>query len=1565
MSQNGNLYIEASIFHDEETHEHITRFNTSAGRMTTPFKLFTPSGIDEELAALRDGITRSVVGKPLRAGPECNRPRAFGQKLFNYLFHGDALELYRTCRQRLEESAQIDQRLVIKINPTTYNLANLPWELLCDPERGFCAFDRRTPVIRFIPDRPARRLTFDPEWRILLIASNPTDTQLLDLRGEMQQIQKAFEEVAPHVVLKIENLLMPSPKEFRGALRDFDPHVLHFMGHGGAGHLLLEGYDKDTVTVREENLTATLQNIPSLRLIFLNACETAAAESEQNLGLAHALSRVGIPAVVANQFPAVDDAAREMSDEFYRVLASGLPVDEAVLWGRIAVQGFRGAVSSPTLEWATPVLYLQVPDGHLFKDLLQRQSSLPDHKYDVFISYSHADRGWVWGELLPRLEESELKVIIDDRDFEIGVPRLTNIERAVDDSRHTLIVLTPDWIESQWTEFESLLAGAADPAGRRRRLVPIVLKPCNLPSRISMLTYADFMRPEGREAQMGRLVKSLRPSTQSERARSLREQLNVHRRNLNRLTEQKAKWGPQNVLRDVLQQIKDEQASIDCLEEELAGLGEKVESELTPPQPGPLEVSKSDVETGVVSPDPKLQTLYRRAEKHFNHKEWDDAITLLEDVTRTWATFQEAQTLLQKARQERDKIRQQQLRDQRLTALLNAARVHWEAGQKGEKSEWQKALGLLDEILMEASDFAGGEASRLQSKVKAAYEEYLKDQRIRQRLETLYAAAQQAANTENWSEASPLLRSVLEDDPSYKDAAQLLQTVTRQAHLAALYNQGNLAYQGRNWAEAVEHFGNIQSLAEKYKDVSEKFADARQQLRWDKLYDEGLAYLEREDWDNAVEVLSQVEPDEGHRRGQLRDLAYARAMQAYTRAAKRAGQQADCPADWEIVINLLNPVVDESPGYRDAARIIQAARRQARWARLYEEGQQHVTTEDWVATIQTFEIIVRENPDYRDTPQQLQMVRRQQRLAQHYEKGHRYLAWESWRESRDEFQAIVDTDPNYLDAFHLLEQAEQEIRLAELYGQALQDYSANNRDAAIACLERIAAEKETYREGEARSLLEAWKKEKEIRRAYEEGKAYIERKQWRAAVEAFGRLFKIESQGYLDAGIELEKARLELRLEELYAEALHLISDQQWEKSITTLKEVQVLREDYRDVLALLKQSEEEHWLKNQYQQALQYQATEEWDKATAILEKIQRRRPGYADTDDLWKEVQHQQQLAESYAAARQAFEKEDWAKAVDWLQKIRACAAVDYKDAPMLYEHAERNRRLDELYKEANIALGKSDLEAAEAALSAAAGIDEGYRDVQVRLAQVRRQKRLLSLYDQAQEAFAAERWEEAIEAYRRVLDMDPGYVDAERRLKEAEYRKRLADFYAAAGQAMAEEDWEKAITHYEAIVSLDQDYRDAEAGLARAKQLQKIQELRKNAIRCESEGNLAEALEEYQAIFELDPNFDEIAAKVRELSRALELAQLYQKALEALEARRFAEGIPWLQQLLKRAPGYEDAQNRLQQAIQDHRSVLLEQYQYAQRLKKERRFKESRRELEAYQREIDNSPWLRRSN
>jgi len=135
---------------------------------------------------------------------------------------------------------------------------------------------------------------------------------------------------------------------------------------------------------------------------------------------------------------------------------------------------------------------------------LSRQT---EHRYDVFISYSRTDQEWVRGELLPRLEKADLKVILDYRDFEPGAPLLTEMERAVQESRKTILVLTPAYLDSEWAEFENVLAQTLDPGARLRRVIPVMLRSCERPLRIRSLVCVDLRTSQ--PSQFQRLLRAL------------------------------------------------------------------------------------------------------------------------------------------------------------------------------------------------------------------------------------------------------------------------------------------------------------------------------------------------------------------------------------------------------------------------------------------------------------------------------------------------------------------------------------------------------------------------------------------------------------------------------------------------------------------------------------------------------------------------------------------------------------------------------------------------------------------------------------------------------------------------------------------------------------------------------------------------------------------------------------------------------------------------------------------------------------------------------------------------
>lgn len=131
-------------------------------------------------------------------------------------------------------------------------------------------------------------------------------------------------------------------------------------------------------------------------------------------------------------------------------------------------------------------------------------------QYDVFISYSHVDEQWVEHTLLKTLEDAGLRVCIDFRDFAVGRPAIVNMEDAVLNSRHTVLVLTESWIKSEWTLFEGLLVQTSDPGALRQRMIPLRVKPVeSLPARIAMLTWVDFTRADRQEIAWKQLFTAL------------------------------------------------------------------------------------------------------------------------------------------------------------------------------------------------------------------------------------------------------------------------------------------------------------------------------------------------------------------------------------------------------------------------------------------------------------------------------------------------------------------------------------------------------------------------------------------------------------------------------------------------------------------------------------------------------------------------------------------------------------------------------------------------------------------------------------------------------------------------------------------------------------------------------------------------------------------------------------------------------------------------------------------------------------------------------------------------
>ena len=92
------------------------------------------------------------------------------------------------------------------------------------------------------------------------------------------------------------------------------------------------------------------------------------------------------------------------------------------------------------------------------RQILQSFRGNSNKQFDVFISYSNLDKQFVEDFMVPNLEdetnEVKYRCLLHERDFMPGQPIIDQITHAVDTSSCTMIVLSPNFVKSQWAQQE-------------------------------------------------------------------------------------------------------------------------------------------------------------------------------------------------------------------------------------------------------------------------------------------------------------------------------------------------------------------------------------------------------------------------------------------------------------------------------------------------------------------------------------------------------------------------------------------------------------------------------------------------------------------------------------------------------------------------------------------------------------------------------------------------------------------------------------------------------------------------------------------------------------------------------------------------------------------------------------------------------------------------------------------------------------------------------------------------------------------------------------------------------
>ena len=98
------------------------------------------------------------------------------------------------------------------------------------------------------------------------------------------------------------------------------------------------------------------------------------------------------------------------------------------------------------------------------------------YKRDAFICFNSNDRGWVCNDLLQHLEDNEISTVVHHRDFMPGGVLEDMIRESIDMCRYTVLVLSPDFLSSNWCLLEMHLARSRIISQERDVIVPIILR---------------------------------------------------------------------------------------------------------------------------------------------------------------------------------------------------------------------------------------------------------------------------------------------------------------------------------------------------------------------------------------------------------------------------------------------------------------------------------------------------------------------------------------------------------------------------------------------------------------------------------------------------------------------------------------------------------------------------------------------------------------------------------------------------------------------------------------------------------------------------------------------------------------------------------------------------------------------------------------------------------------------------------------------------------------------------------------------------------------------------------
>jgi len=126
----------------------------------------------------------------------------------------------------------------------------------------------------------------------------------------------------------------------------------------------------------------------------------------------------------------------------------------------------------------------------------------------IFLSYSSKDKAFV-REIGRRLENEGVSIWLDDAELNIGESLIDRIATAIESVDFVAAVISSNSIHSNWVQKELSLALTREIKGQNVIVLPLLIDDCEVPNFLKDKLYADFRKPDHREAAIQQVLLTL------------------------------------------------------------------------------------------------------------------------------------------------------------------------------------------------------------------------------------------------------------------------------------------------------------------------------------------------------------------------------------------------------------------------------------------------------------------------------------------------------------------------------------------------------------------------------------------------------------------------------------------------------------------------------------------------------------------------------------------------------------------------------------------------------------------------------------------------------------------------------------------------------------------------------------------------------------------------------------------------------------------------------------------------------------------------------------------------